>query len=145
MADAVALPMIDRPDAARLLAAVADTLVAQTLTGRDSEVATPCDGAAAESARYTLRVAANLCRILAREARFGPAAEAATVAELRELLGRNGGSIEDLNSALDEALRSGGAGLDSTAVHRVLTANVERRLAIARPAYRLASDPTTGS
>ena len=131
--------MIDRPDAHRLLLAVAEALsdqVVPALSGADP----PPETAAA--ARYTTRIAANLCRILAREALLGRAAEAATVADLRALLDRDDGSLAELTAALDNALRHGAAGLDPAVVHRVLTAGVERRLAIARPSYR---DPAGGS
>ncbi len=128
--------MIDRPDAERLLPAVADSLSDEIVAAL-----TPgASGEAAAAARYTARIAANLCRILAREVLRGQAAEAATVADLRRLLGRADGSLAELSGELDDALRRGDPGLDPGAVHRVLTNGVERRLAIARPAYRTKAD-----
>ncbi len=117
--------MIDRPDAPTLLNAVADALI-----GRADP--TSPDDAAAD--RYLIRIAANLCRILAREAEAGPAADAATVDELRVLLDRWDGSLDDLVAALDDAIRTG-VDLDPADLHRVLLANTVRRLAIARPGY----------
>lgn len=124
--------MIDRPDAHRLLLAVADALSDDVVPVLSATSVTP-DAAAA--ARYCARIAANLCRILAREAELGPAAETATVAELRALLDRRDGSLAELSATLDEVLRVAADGLDPLEVHRVLTAAVERRLAIARPTY----------
>lgn len=124
--------MIDRPDAERLLLAVADALSADVVAALSPGASDP---EAAAAARYTVRIAANLCRILAREAALGPQAETATVADLRSLLGRNDGSLEELSAALDETLRDGAVDLDARSVHRVLAASVERRLAIARPSY----------
>ncbi|MDH3302247.1 MAG: DUF6285 domain-containing protein [Acidimicrobiia bacterium] len=128
--------MIDRPDAHRLLNAVADALAGDVV----SALSSPSDPDMVGAARYTARIAANLCRILAREAVAGPEAEASTVADLRALLGREDGSLEELTEALDELLRSGAADLDQRQVHRVLAADVERRLAIARPSYRIDAD-----
>lgn len=132
--------MIDRPDAHHLLVAVADALsgdVAPALSGA-------ADAEAAAAARYTARIAANLCRILAREAVSGPVAEDSTLADLRALLGRDDGSLEELSGALDDLLRSGGGDMDARTVYRVLSANVERRLAIARPSYRTDADRGPG-
>ncbi len=128
--------VIDRPDAQRLLNAVADVLADDVVPALSSSATSDADAA---GARYLARIAANLCRILAREAQGGAAAEAATLADLRALLGRDDGSLEELSALLDERLRDGApegeAGLDPNTVHRVLTANVERRLAMARPSY----------
>lgn len=138
--------MIDRPDAQRLLNAVADVLSDDVAPALASSTTSDGDtsGADTAGARYLTRIAANLCRILAREVQEGAAAEAATLADLRALLGRDDGSLEELNAVFDRRLRdgagAGGAGLDPMTVHRVLTANVERRLAIARPSYRRAAE-----
>ncbi len=125
--------MIDRPDAHRLLRAVADALSNEVVPALSVAGSQPQTAA---SARYTARIAANLCRILAREATLWPEAEAATVADLRDLLGREDGSLAELSASLDDALRQGAPDLDPKAVHGLLTAAVERRLAIARPSYR---------
>lgn len=123
--------MIDRPDAHRLLDAVAAALSDEVVPVLSSTA----EPDAATGARYVTRIAANLCLILARECQRGRFAEAATISDIRALLGRDDGSIDELVAALDDALRDGGAGLDPVAVQRVLAANVERRLAIARPSY----------
>lgn len=125
--------MIDRPDAHRLLSAVADALSDDVLPAL-SAASVPPETAAA--ARYQARIAANLCRILAREAELGASNEAATVADLRALLDRRDGSLAELSAALDDALCGDAADLDPSEVHRVLMAAVERRLAVARPSYR---------
>lgn len=124
--------MIDRPDAHRLLLALADALSDDVVPALSGTSVTPETAAAA---RYTARIAANLCRILAREVELGPAAEAATVADLRALLDRRDGTLVDLSAALDDSLRIDAGDLDPLEVHRVLRAAVERRLAVARPSY----------
>jgi len=130
--------VIDRPDGHRLLLAVADALSEDVLPALSASPP-PIDGQF-ESARYRTRIAANLCRILAREAQWGPAAAAATVADLRALLDRQDESLAELCRLLDDGLRDGSNTLDPAAVHRVLMANVERRLAIARPSYVQTAD-----
>lgn len=124
--------MIDRPDADRLLVAVADALSDEVLPALSTANPQPETVAAA---RYIAVIAANLCRILAREVTMRPGAEAATVADLRALLGRDGGSLAELVSVLDETLRDGATGAAPEVIHRVLAADVERRLAISRPSY----------
>ncbi len=123
--------MIDRPDAERLLSAVADSLHDEVVGVLSSPDADPADLA---SARYVARIASNLCSILAREAVCGPAAEQATVADLERLLDIRG-SLDELVVAFDQVLAADADGLDPVVVHRLLSDNVERRLAIARPDY----------
>jgi len=131
--------VIDRPDAHRLLLAVAEALTDEVVPvlSASASASAPVQVADPEAAaaRYTARIAANLCRIVAREAELWPQAEAATVADLRGLLGRDGGSLEELSRALDDELRTGAGDLDPGSVHRVLSAAAGRRLAIARPSY----------
>ena len=128
--------MIDRPDARSLLDAVADALSTTVLTALEPDREPVASGPEVAAARYTAQVAANLCRILSREVELGPDATAATVNELRVLLGRVDGDLVELVAALDDRLRDRPGDLDPIAVHRVLTANVGRRLDIARPSYR---------
>lgn len=121
--------MIDRPDAATLLDAMADALT--------DDVMPHCDG----GVRHSARVVANLCRILAREQRLGDEASAATVADLGRLLAMSGDAdaldtprLPSLVERLDEVL----AGADAlpAGIHEALVDDVNRRLAIARPDYR---------
>ncbi|MGI9589922.1 MAG: DUF6285 domain-containing protein, partial [Myxococcota bacterium] len=83
--------MLDRPDAVTLLRAMAETLSTEVL---------PATGGVA---RHSVRVIANLCRILERELGEGREAPELARRALAELLGRDG-SLEELARALDERL-----------------------------------------
>jgi hypothetical protein len=124
--------VIDRPEPDQLLWAVAAAL-------DDESVAATSDGGS--QARYLARVMANLCRILAREYELGPPARAQTKQDLEQLLD-GAGPLPELIARLDHALRVDTAppgaashGLDPARVYPVLVADVNRRLAIARPDY----------
>ena len=112
--------MLDRPDAATLLKAMAATL--------SDEVLPTTSGAT----RHAVRVVANLCRILEREMTIGPAASEQTRQALAELLGHEA-TLPELIVDLDRALCDGES-LDSRA-RKIILADVERRLAIDRPGY----------
>ena len=115
--------MHDRPDAAELLAAIADLL--------EHEVMPALEG----GLEYRVRVAANLARILERETRLGPATLAREQALLEELVGP-GESVLALNTRLAARLRTGDPDRDFE--RRALTALAEiarAKLAIARPGY----------
>jgi len=122
--------MLDRPDAATLLKAMAETLSNEVLP------------ATSGGTRHAVRVVANLCRILEREVVAGPAASEQTRQALAELLDDHAdATLPDLVAKLDQALRDGDsssatddATFDSRA-RKVILADVERRLAIDRPGY----------
>ena len=119
--------MIDRPDARRLLRAMADTLTDEVLP------------ATSGGAKHAVRVVANLCRILEREAELGTAATASTRRDLADLLGRDG-SLPELVAALDDRLRRAADDRDDDSIfearaHALLLGDVRRRLAIDRPGY----------
>ena len=115
--------MLDRPDAATLLRAMADTLA--------SEVLPTTDGVA----RHSVRVIANLCRILERELGEGREAPELARSALAELLGRDG-TLEELAQALDERLAANPDDLAfEDRARRVILADVRRRLAIDKPGY----------
>ena len=108
--------MIDRPDAAVLLEAMAATLtdtVMPELSG---------------GAQHQARIVANLCRIVARDL-----AEDATdtTAALTALLGAEG-SLDDLAAVLDRRLAAGEL-LDEALP--LLLADAARRAEIAKPGY----------
>ena len=121
--------MQDEPGAAALLDAVADTLEQRVLAGTDPSV------------QHQVRVAANLCRIVAREVTLDPAADQRARASLAELLGHDGPSPElwaelagqltpDADGppdAADDAL--------AAAAHPVVLAIVRDKLAVAKPGY----------
>lgn len=145
--------MIDRPEPVALLNAMATTL--------SEQVVPECSG----GPQHAARVVANLCRILAREFDLGPDNREASLLQLQELLGTDGGGhgtsadhnddadhsddadqnndaepserddLAVLVARLDERLESG-VEVDDAAVFAALTANVDRRLAIAKPDYR---------
>ncbi len=100
--------------------------MASTLT---EQVVPACDG----GAKHAARVVANLCAVLAREADAGAASEAATTDALSALLDIEG-SLEELVAALDERIKADDQGFDAVA-YPVLLADVQRRLAIAKPDY----------
>jgi hypothetical protein len=115
--------MLDRPDAASLLTAMAETLSSEVLPAT-SGVAT-----------HSVRVVANLCRILAREIRDGDEARELTRQSLVELIGREA-PLEDLVHELDRQLgeRPDDTDLEARAA-RLILADVRRRLAIDKPDY----------
>lgn len=118
--------MLDRPDAATLLQAMADTL--------SDEVLPATSGAA----RHSVRVVANLCRILEREVRDGGEVHARATRSLAALLGREA-PLEELARELDRRLAAGGEGAEGAEFEaragRVLLEDVRRRLAIDKPGY----------
>lgn len=121
--------MLDRPDAATLLRAMAETLSNEVLP------------ATSGGTRHAVRVVANLCRILEREVTIGPSAAEETRQALADLLCRDA-KLPELVADLDRALRDGEAIGRSTSeddfdarVREIILADVERRLAIDRPDY----------
>jgi len=113
--------MLDRPDAAELLKAMAKTLT--------DEVLAETSGAT----RHSVRVVANLCLILEREFEAGPAASEETRQSLADLLGQDT-SLPELVAEFDRALRDADDEF-ATASHEVLIKDVRSRLAIDRPGY----------
>lgn len=115
--------MQDSPDAGRLLGAIADTL--ETVLARVDPMV-----------RHEVRVAANLCRILQREAALGAGADTDARARLAVLLGHDGPSDElwqELAIGLDA--NRGGDSEAEPAVHAALLAIVRGKLAVAKPGY----------
>ena len=120
--------MLDRPDAATLLKAMASTLTEEVLPSTSG------------GTRHAVRVVANLCLILEREVTAGPSAAEETRQALAELLDRDA-TLPELVAELDRALRDSdlldsqeAKGFDSR-VREVILGDVERRLAIDRPGY----------
>ena len=81
------------------------------------------------------KVAANALGIVSRELEQWPVAEAAAVARMRTILGRDG-DYTALNLALAEALRAGTVSADDPAVFDHLRCTVLDTLAIDQPRYR---------
>ncbi len=110
--------MKDSPRAWDLLEAVARTLSEQVLPDTQG------------SSQHAVRVAANLCRIAAREIDAPPGDDIdRRLAELVDL-----GPDEDLATALDDRLRRGDPDFDD-AVFDLLLDDVRRRVDIAKPGY----------
>jgi len=85
-------------------------------------------------AAFIARVADNARATLEREAALGPAAEAAAVARLRTLLGRDG-DFEALNAELCVRLRDGRLAPLDPAVLAHLKASLVDQVAIDQPGY----------
>ncbi len=115
--------MEDRPTVAELLEAVSTAL--------DDEVLPLTDPAV----QHKVRVAANLCRIIERELRLGPPAQARERAALAQLLGRDG-TLAELNEALSIHLRTADASFLPGALDVLLDAVVDK-LAVDKPGYTL--------
>ncbi|MEM8706953.1 MAG: DUF6285 domain-containing protein [Actinomycetota bacterium] len=111
--------MHDSPPSDELLDAVARTLTDQVLPETSGGTA------------HAVRVAANLCRIIARE--IADDGEAEIAASLAEILGVD--ETVDLATALDEALLADDPDVDA-AVADLLYRDVQRRVDIAKPGYR---------
>ncbi|MNT74982.1 hypothetical protein D3C72_2138410 [compost metagenome] len=80
-------------------------------------------------------MAANALGIVSRELAQWPAAEAAAVARMRTILGRDG-DYETLNAALAEALRAGTVSGEDLLVFDHLRRLALDTLAIDQPRYR---------
>src|SRR5262249_25259965 len=84
--------------------------------------------------QHKVRVAANLCRIVDRELRFGPEAAERERRELGDLLGTEG-SLADLNQGLSEALRYADDEVFMVRAADILFGVTERKLAVDKPGY----------
>ena len=116
----------DRPTASELLAAIADFL---------REEATSVLDKAEPRLAFQMRVAVNSLAILEREARLGPDADAAELARLAKLLGRDG-TLSDLNRELARQLRTGERDERDAALMAHLEATVAAKIAIANPKWK---------
>ncbi|MEM9561465.1 MAG: DUF6285 domain-containing protein [Actinomycetota bacterium] len=117
--------MQDRPTAAELLRDIAATLderILPLLSGNE---------------QHQVRVAANLCRILEREALLGPD----LAAEERSLLGEllpdqpDDASIDDLNAELARRVATSDDDEFLARAHAVLVALTGHKLAVNKPGY----------
>lgn len=81
---------------------------------------------------YQARVAANAVDLVARQLTLAPASDAAELAGLRALLGRDG-DLGELNAALAEGLADGSIAPDAAAPH--LRATTLAKLAVDQPNY----------
>ena len=91
--------------------------------------------AATSADGFHRKVAANALGIVSRELAQWPATEAAAVARMRTILGRDG-DYAALNAALADALRDGSVSGDDPAVFDHLRRMALDTLAIDQPRYR---------
>ena len=110
-----------RPDAATLLAAVADVL---------DDVLPDVSGAK----QHQVRVAANLARLVAREAELGPGAAADELAGLVALVGP-ADSVAEAEERLAERIRAGVDVEFADAAWSTLVEITRRDLDIAKPGH----------
>jgi len=125
--------MQDRPTAAELLGDIAELLEGETLQATTGAL------------RHEIRVAGNLCRILAREVAQAPAAEECERELLAELLGQavDGRSTAELNALVAERLDGEPASHASDSddpdferdAWRAIVAIVRSKLAIVKPGH----------
>jgi hypothetical protein len=115
--------MQDRPTASELLTDIADLLT--------DEVVPALEG----GTQHHVRVAANLCRIVEREVRLGPALDVEEERLLRELVpdADPTDDIPALHDRLIEAIRAGA--VDDEACRQALVSITRGKLAVAKPGY----------
>lgn len=85
-------------------------------------------------ASFVAKVCANLLGMTARQISLEPAAHAAEVARLENLLGENG-EIADLNRRLAEEIRNGGMDLETPGLFAHLRSTTLDKLAVDQPRY----------
>jgi hypothetical protein len=110
-----------RPDAATLLAAVADVL-------DDVLAEVPAER------QHAVRVAAHLARLVGREAELGPGASAAELAALQSLVGPVA-SVAEAGDRLSTRLRDGVDDEFAAAAWAALVEITRRDLEIAKPRH----------
>lgn len=113
---------IDRPDAAELLAAVREHLI--------DNLAPMLEGQPA----FHLRVATNALAIVERTMAEGDAMDAAELARLRDLLGRDGDLI-DLNRRLSAKIRTQPPGDEKASILDHLRRTSADKLRLANPRH----------
>lgn len=113
--------MQDRPSSSELLLTIADLLSDEVLPAVDGLL------------QHKVRVAANLCRILDREVRLGPALDAREVELLSELT-RTSGSAAELSAELSRRLADDDAALEARALPALLEI-VRGKLSVNKPGH----------
>ena len=84
---------------------------------------------------FLARVAANAMATIGREITQGPAAEAAAVAAMAEVLGR-AGTYDDLNAELCARIHSGDLTVETPGLLAALRIMADDQLAIDQPSYK---------
>ncbi|MBV8682355.1 MAG: protein kinase [Caulobacteraceae bacterium] len=114
--------MQDEPTPPEMLAAVAALLRETVMPQLSGHTA------------FLVRVAANALDLVRRQVELEPTADAAELARLRRLLGRDGALLE-LNQALCEAIETGKMGLETPGLTDHLWSTTLEKLAIDQPSY----------
>ena len=114
--------MQDQPAPAEILTAVAAFLRDRVVPNTDPHTA------------FHARVAARALELVRRQGELAQAGEAAELARLRRLLGRDG-TLAELNAALADALGSGDIDLRTPGVADHLRATTLEKLAVDQPDY----------
>jgi hypothetical protein len=114
--------MQDEPTPPEMLAAVAALLRETVMPQLSGHTA------------FLVRVAANALDLVRRQVELEPAADAAELARLQRLLGRNGALFE-LNAGLCEAIEAGEMTLATPGLAEHLWATTLDKLAIDQPSY----------
>ena len=114
--------MQDQPTPSEIIGAVAAFL--------KNVVATETQGALS----FNARVAANALEMMKRELDTAPAEDAAELARLKALLGRDG-SLFDLNVELCRRIEAGEIGLETPGLKDHLWATTLAKLAVDQPTY----------
>jgi hypothetical protein len=89
---------------------------------------------------FLARVAANAMATIEREITQGPAAEAAAVAAMADVLGRTG-TYEALNAELCERIRTGELTVETPGLLPALRTMARDQLAIDQPSYKPEGTP----
>jgi hypothetical protein len=113
----------DRPHAPELLRAIREFLAADVLPKLEGRT------------QFHLKVAINSLAILERETTHGAKADAAELARLKALLGRDG-SLPELNAELARQLRAGLRDETDAALMAHLHATIADKIAISNPKWR---------
>jgi hypothetical protein len=114
--------VIDLPRGGDLLRAMAEALTDDVIPNTTDQ------------AQYSARIVANLCLIMAREVEVDPAESHLMLELLRDFLPEHSGDLFEMAQWLDSLIAVNALDDDQT-LHRLLTRDVEYRLAIARPDY----------
>jgi len=114
--------MMDQPSIRELVDAVRDFIETKALPELKGHAA------------FHARVAANALGIVSRQLERGAAPDAEECERLKTLLGRDG-TLEELNRALCQAIRSGAVEIDSPALQRHLELTTRDKIEIDQPNY----------
>lgn len=114
--------MLDKPAPSDLLAAVAHFLRTDILPGLTAHHA------------FQLRVSCNALDLVARQIAQEPAADAAEIARLTQLLG-SGGALADLNGQLAQKIADGEITLETPGLAEHLWATTLAKLSVDQPQY----------